>query len=139
MLPRRKLFLRCGELREERQSVPQGFACFFSSRRRHTICLSDWSSDVCSSDLTIGDPFINPSLRNFSPRLGFAWDVKGDGKTAVRGGFGLLYDILTDMGTVMTNGICAPPVCSSSSATVAVGTVLTFPLSFSAAGKSLRD
>src|SRR5258705_11546208 len=26
---------------------------FFSSRRRHTRCLSDWSSDVCSSDLTI--------------------------------------------------------------------------------------
>src|SRR5262245_65054924 len=28
---------------------------FFSSRRRHTRCLSDWSSDVCSSDL--GDAF----------------------------------------------------------------------------------
>src|SRR5258705_380425 len=26
-------------------------AVFFSSRRRHTRCLSDWSSDVCSSDL----------------------------------------------------------------------------------------
>src|SRR5205814_5592082 len=24
----------------------------FSSRRRHTRCLSDWSSDVCSSDLS---------------------------------------------------------------------------------------
>src|SRR5262245_64656726 len=24
---------------------------FFSSRRRHTRCLNDWSSDVCSSDL----------------------------------------------------------------------------------------
>src|SRR5205814_5385577 len=24
---------------------------FFSRRRRHTRCLSDWSSDVCSSDL----------------------------------------------------------------------------------------
>src|SRR5882724_7351327 len=24
---------------------------FFSSRRRHKRCLSDWSSDVCSSDL----------------------------------------------------------------------------------------
>src|SRR5262245_66572849 len=24
---------------------------FFSSRIRHTICLSDWSSDVCSADL----------------------------------------------------------------------------------------
>src|SRR5205814_2521550 len=29
------------------------FFFFFSSRRRHTRCLSDWSSDVCSSDLDI--------------------------------------------------------------------------------------
>src|ERR1039458_8126510 len=27
------------------------FFFFFSSRRWHTRCLSDWSSDVCSSDL----------------------------------------------------------------------------------------
>src|SRR5205814_7861619 len=27
------------------------FFFFFSSTRRHTRCLSDWSSDVCSSDL----------------------------------------------------------------------------------------
>src|SRR2546429_9949386 len=27
------------------------FAFFFSSRRRHTRCSRDWSSDVCSSDL----------------------------------------------------------------------------------------
>src|SRR5688500_19436505 len=26
--------------------------CFFSSRRRHTRLQGDWSSDVCSSDLT---------------------------------------------------------------------------------------
>src|SRR5262245_56225352 len=31
------------------------FYFFFSSRRRHTRCLSDWSSDVCSSDLTGGN------------------------------------------------------------------------------------
>ncbi len=36
---------------------------------------------------------LNPTLRNFSPRFGFAWDVKGDGKTAVRGGIAELYDI----------------------------------------------
>src|SRR5438045_5511234 len=30
------------------------FFFFFSSRRRHTRCLSDWSSDVCSSDLNDG-------------------------------------------------------------------------------------
>src|SRR5262245_40346536 len=30
------------------RNLPTTF--FFSSRRRHTSCLSDWSSDVCSSD-----------------------------------------------------------------------------------------
>src|SRR5687768_17700612 len=30
------------------------FFFFFSSRRRHTRCSRDWSSDVCSSDLTGG-------------------------------------------------------------------------------------
>src|SRR5215469_18245170 len=29
------------------------FFFFFSSRRRHTRSLRDWSSDVCSSDLTV--------------------------------------------------------------------------------------
>src|SRR6266542_6226226 len=29
---------------------------FFSSRRRHTRCYRDWSSDVCSSDLLLGVP-----------------------------------------------------------------------------------
>src|SRR5712675_2839739 len=28
------------------------FFFFFSSRRRHTRCSRDWSSDVCSSDLS---------------------------------------------------------------------------------------
>src|SRR6266542_5191129 len=36
------------------------FFFFFSSRRRHTRCYRDWSSDVCSSDLALkaleGDP-----------------------------------------------------------------------------------
>src|SRR2546429_4413109 len=29
------------------------FVFFFSSRRRHTRCSRDWSSDVCSSDLSV--------------------------------------------------------------------------------------
>src|SRR5205814_4566348 len=34
-----------------RSTKPYLASFFFSSRRRHTRCLSDWSSDVCSSDL----------------------------------------------------------------------------------------
>jgi outer membrane receptor protein involved in Fe transport len=34
----------------------------------------------------------NPSLKNFSPRLGFAWSPTDDDRTSVRGGWGLFYD-----------------------------------------------
>lgn len=37
-----------------------------------------------------------PDGNNFSPRLGFAWDVSGDGRTVVRGGFGVYYDTAID-------------------------------------------
>ena len=41
----------------------------------------------------LGSPFVqNPTLRNFEPRLGFAWNPTG-GKTLVRGGFGF-FDVL---------------------------------------------
>src|SRR5256884_9470430 len=35
--------------------MKQGMFFFFSSRRRHTRCSRDWSSDVCSSDLIPGN------------------------------------------------------------------------------------
>jgi hypothetical protein len=37
--------------------------------------------------------FANPTLHNFEPRIGFAWDPRRNGKMAVRGGIGL-FDVL---------------------------------------------
>jgi hypothetical protein len=70
--------------------------------------------------------YLNPTMRNFSPRFGFAWDVKGDGKTAVRGGFALLYD-LANVTAALIQSICSAPFCNLS----AVGGPLTsLPFAF---------
>ena len=54
-----------------------------------------WATLVSLTDpqTTTGHPiFANPTTKNFAPRVGVAWDPKGDGRTSVRGGFGVFYD-----------------------------------------------
>jgi outer membrane receptor protein involved in Fe transport len=42
----------------------------------------------------LGAGLYKPDRNNFAPRIGFAWDPRGTGKTVFRGGFGIFYNPL---------------------------------------------
>jgi len=59
-----------------------------------------------------GDPGVSRATivtdrNNFAPRFGFAWDVRGDGRTSLRGGYGIAFDAVP--GVAAFQNINVPP------------------------------
>ncbi|MDX2030371.1 MAG: TonB-dependent receptor [Blastocatellia bacterium] len=89
----RRLTVNLG-LRYEFATVPQD---------RRDIALIN----LTDQNVTPGPLYQNPSWKNISPRVGFAWDVFGDGRTSLRGGYGLYYNTNNQQNLIVT--VTNPP------------------------------
>ncbi|MGD0223499.1 MAG: carboxypeptidase-like regulatory domain-containing protein [Terriglobia bacterium] len=53
----------------------------------------------------LSNSIIGTQWHDFQPRLGFAWDPKGDGKTSIRGGAGIFYNHNTLSDVTLEGGV----------------------------------
>jgi len=63
--------------------------------------------DLTDRTATTGQLYDAADYDNFSPRLGVAWDVTGDGRTSVRGGWGIYYATNSSQNLIVT--VTNPP------------------------------
>ncbi len=83
---------------------------------------------------TVGPIIKNNTKKDFSPRIGIAYDLFGNGKTAIRSGFGIYYDIGNIGPSLQQDVIGSPPfsgltdITKQSVPSITTYSPLVFPL-----------
>jgi hypothetical protein len=84
----------------------------------------------------LGDPtfpstgFLPNQNKEFQPRVGFAWDVRGNGKSALRASWGIFnarQNMLTQVGAITTNGVQQQEIVAVTGFNSAGGNPPTYP------------
>lgn len=84
------------------------------------------------ADITILDELVqNPTKRNIAPRVGLAWDPRGDGKLSVRAGAGVFNELLTVSNPLVQNtAVRVPPFFTRVGLVAGPGFEIDFPNAF---------
>src|SRR5688572_31389286 len=80
------------------------------------------SPDAVIDGVNVGRYLQTYSKRDFGPRLGFAYDVRGDARTIIRGGFGMFWNFTP--GGTSSSKAQNPPFLQSTALTTTFGTNL---------------